>query len=139
MRTRILLAAALVALALPAAAEEFKLIVHPSNPIEKVSKDQAADLFLKKVTRWDSGKVVQVAEPAPGPVRDAFYRKVAGKSPSAVKSYWNQLIFSGREVPPVSKTTDEDVVAYVHANPGALGYVAADTDVKGVKTIELKD
>ena len=75
----------------------------------------------------------------PGPVRDAFYRKVAGKSPSAVKAYWNQLIFSGREVPPVAKTSDEDVVAFVHSNPGALGYVAADTDTKGVKTIELKD
>ncbi len=139
MRTRILVAAALVALALPAAAEEFKLIVNASNPVERISKDQAADLFLKKVTRWGSGKVVQVAEPAPGPVRDAFYRKVAGKSPSAVKAYWNQLIFSGREVPPVSKTSDEDVVAYVHSNPGALAYVAADTDTKGVKTIELSD
>ncbi len=85
------------------------------------------------------GVILHRADLTPGPVRDAFYRKVAGKSPSAVKSYWNQLIFSGREVPQVSKTTDDDVVAYVHANPGALAYVAADTDAKGVKTIELKD
>ena len=126
MRTRILIAAALVALALPAAAEEFKVIVNASNSIEKLSRDQAADLFLKKVTRWDSGKVVQVAEPAPGPVRDAFYRKVAGKSPSAVKAYWNQLIFSGREVPPVAKTSDEDVVAFVHPNPGARSSSATE-------------
>ncbi len=139
MRTRILLAAALLALALPAAAEEFKVIANASNPVETLSKDDAAALFLKKVTRWSSGKVVQVVEPGPGPVRDAFYRKVAGKSPTAVKAYWNQLIFSGREVPPVSKTADEDVVAFVRSNPGALGYVAAGSETPGVKTVALKD
>ncbi len=139
MRTRILFAAALVALALPAAAEEFKVIVNPSNAVGSLSKDEATALFLKKVTHWSDGKVVHVVEPAPGNVRDAFYRNVAGKSPSAIKAYWNQLIFSGREVPPVSKTSDEDVVAFVRANPGALGYVSAGADAHGVKTVDLKN
>ena len=139
MHARILFAAALMALASPALAEGFKLVVHASNPVERLSKDQAAEVFLKKVTRWSSGQVVHVVEPAEASVRSAFYRNVAGKSPSAVKAYWNQLIFSGREVPPVSKTSDADVVAFVRSNPGALGYVSAGADAHGVKTVELKD
>ncbi len=139
MRTRILFVAAMTALAAPALAEEFKVIVHASNTVTSLSRDDAAMLFLKKVTHWGSGKLVQVVEPAPGPVRDAFYRNVAGKSPAAVKAYWNQLIFSGREVPPVSKTSDEDVVAFVRSNPGALGYVSPGADLHGVKAVELKD
>jgi ABC-type phosphate transport system substrate-binding protein len=139
MRTRILFAAALMALASPALAEEFKLVVNASNPVESLSKDEAAELFLKKVTRWSSGQVVHVVEPAEVSVRNAFYRSVAGKSPSAVKAYWNQLIFSGREVPPVSKTSDADVIAFVRSNPGALGYVSAGTEARGVKAIALKD
>ncbi len=139
MRTRILFALATALLAPPALAAEFKVIVNASNPVASMSRDEATQLFLKKVTHWSSGKVVQVVEPAPGPLRDAFYREVAGKSPSAMKAYWNQLIFSGREVPPVSKTSDGDVVAFVRSNPGALGYVAAGSETPGVKTVALKD
>src|SRR5512133_967174 len=128
MRTRILFAAALVALASPALAEEFKLVVNASNPIESMSKDQTSELFLKKSTRWSSGQVVHVVEPGDQAVREAFYRNVAGKSLTAVKAYWNQLIFSGREVPPVSKSSDADVIAFVRSNPGALGYVSASAE-----------
>ncbi len=139
MRTRILFAVAALAVALGARAEEFKVIVNASNPVESLSRDEATELFLKKVTRWSSGQVVHVVEPADVALRETFYRKVAGKSPSAVKSYWNQLIFSGREVPPVSKTSDADVIAFVRSNPGAVGYVSGAAEAHGVRSVALKD
>jgi ABC-type phosphate transport system substrate-binding protein len=51
--------------------------------------------------------------------------------------YWQQMIVSGRGVPP-AKTSDQDVLAYVKANPGAIGYVGADAPTEEVKVIALK-
>ncbi len=140
MRTHVIGALLALALAVPARAEEFKLVVNGANSVESLSRLEAAQLFLKKATRWPTGQVVQVAEPRDPSLRERFYVQVAGKSASAIRSYWNQLIFSGREVPPVEKPTDEDVLAYVRATPGAIAYVAASTATSsGVRTVRLSD
>ena len=58
---------------------------------------------------------------------------------SSVENYWQQQIFSGRGSPPPIKASDQEVLAFVAANPGAIGYVSADADTSAVKTITLKD
>ncbi len=139
MLRKLLLLLALAA-ALPAAAEEpFKLVVHPGNPATSLPRAEVSLLFLKKVTRWPDGKVVQPVEPADERLHERFCREVHGKSPAAVQSYWNQLIFSGREVPPLEKATAEEVLAYVRANPGAIGVVPAGEATPGVKVLALKE
>jgi len=55
-----------------------------------------------------------------------------------VKSYWQQQIFSGRDVPPVEKSSDAQVVAFVKQNPGAIGYVAEGTDTAGTKVVTVQ-
>jgi len=35
-------------------------------------------------------------------------------------------------------TTDDDVVAYVKANPSAIGYVAASASSAGVKVVAIE-
>ncbi len=139
MLRKLLLLLALAA-ALPAAAEEpFKIVVNPANVAAALPRAQVSLLFLKKVTRWPDGRPVQPAEPADERLRERFHRDVHGKSLAAVQSYWNQLIFSGREVPPVEKATAEEVVAFVRANAGAIGVVPAGEATAGVKVIALKE
>ena len=60
-----------------------------------------------------------------------------GKKTTAVRSYWLQVIFSGRGVPPPEKPSDKDVIAYVKAHPGAIGYVAATTATDDVKVLKV--
>jgi ABC-type phosphate transport system substrate-binding protein len=139
---RRLIAAWVLALALPcwAAAEDgFRVVVHPSNPADSIPKAQLSQLFLKKATRWPSGQSVQPVEAADDGVLEKFCQKVHGKSLNAVKAYWNQLIFAGREVPPLEKRSDEEVIAYVHANPGAVGIVSPGAATAGVKVVSTKD
>jgi ABC-type phosphate transport system substrate-binding protein len=142
MRARVLVLLALLSAALPAAAEEpgYQIIVHPSNAVQSLSKRDVADLFLKKVTTWPAGTAVRPVEPPEdGGARARFAAHALGKSPGAVKAYWNKLIFAGREVPPVEKRSDEEVVAYVRSTPGAIGYVLADAAVAGVKVVKVKE
>jgi ABC-type phosphate transport system substrate-binding protein len=130
-----LLACLALGAALPAAADDFKVVVHPDNPVGQLTAAQVSRLFLKKTLRWPEGRPVQPVEPAAPRLRERFALAVHGKSLDAVKAYWNQLIFSGRDVPPLEKADDAGVLAYVRANPGAVGYVSPGADTTGVKIL----
>jgi hypothetical protein len=97
-----------------AEAAQFKVIVNRSAKSDSLTKQQVSDLFLKKTTKWPDGTVVAaVDQPDSSAVREAFSKEIHGKPASAVKSYWNKQIFSGRDLPPLEKKTDAEVVAYV--------------------------
>ena len=119
----------------------YQVIVHASNPIGSITREEASKLFLRKATKWTSGaEVVPVDQPEGSDTRAAFTKAVLKKSVSAVKVYWQQQIFSGRGVPPSEKPTDADVVAFVRANPNAIGYVSSSTPVSGpVKIVSVRE
>ena len=121
------------------AAEPFVVIVNAAHPAAKMSGEELSNLFLKKTAQWPQGGEVMPVDLAEGSgVRESFSHQVHQKSTAAVKAYWQKMIFSGREVPPPEKASSADVVAYVRANRGAIGYVAADTALSaGIKAIRL--
>lgn len=141
MRTLALALAAVFALLGTAAvhAAGFKVIAHNGIRIESMPKKAVSDLFMKRTVKWDNGTSavpVDLAEAAG--TRDEFSRAVHGKPTAAVKSYWNQQIFSGRDVPPVEKRNDAEVVAFVRATPGAVGYVSEGSPTDGVRVISVE-
>jgi len=127
-----------LAAALPAAADDFKVIVHPENPATEVTAAQLSRLFLKKTLRWEDGTAAQPVEPATPRLRERFALSVHERSVNAVRAYWNQVIFSGRDVPPIEKPGDAEVVAFVRASRGAVGYVSAGADVTGLKVLAVR-
>jgi ABC-type phosphate transport system substrate-binding protein len=129
--------------AVPAARSQGTLgilvVVNAANPAPALRRDQASGMFLGKVQRWPNGQdVLPVDQIDRSPARAAFARQVLGKSPDAVKFYWQELIFSGRATPPPERVSDIEVLTYVRSNAGAIGYVLPDTDLGGgVKTIPV--
>ena len=124
---------------LAAGAQEFTVIVNATNPVASMPRDDVAKLFLKKTVAWQSGQAVSPVElPAAAKAREAFAHTVLNKSIAQVKSYWQQQIFSGRDVPPPEKQSENDVVAFVRSNPGAIGYVSKGADIgRGVKALSV--
>jgi len=127
------------ALAQNAATPSYKLIVNASNPVSSLSRDEASRLFLKKVTMWRNAKpVLIVDQKTSSPVRETFTKEIHGRQVSSVTSYWQQMIFSGRAVPPAEKSSDADVAAFVAANEAAIGYVAVEAELPtGVKVVAV--
>jgi ABC-type phosphate transport system substrate-binding protein len=138
--SKIRVALAMLGLALGAAraeAQGYVVVVNAANPVTSIKKDRANGLFLKRITRWENGNpVVPVNLDRTSATREAFSRAVHGKSVSAIESNWQQQIFAGREAPPAQRNGDADVLAFVRANPGAIGYVSENAslgaDVKAV-------
>jgi ABC-type phosphate transport system substrate-binding protein len=139
------LAFALLALvpAPEAAPPAFKVVVASTNPVAALDRGDLAKMFLKNVTRWKDGKeIVPVDQSGRSEVRTEFTKDVLEKAGmsriSAVESYWQQQIYSGRGVPPPVKAGDAEVLAFVAANPGSIGYVSATADTTGVKVVEVR-
>jgi len=117
----------------------YLLIVHPSVSVDRITPAEVSDLFLKKTERWpDGSRAFPVDQVESASVRASFSREVLDRAVSAIKAYWQQRIFSGRDVPPPEKGSDRDVVEFVRATPGAVGYVSAGTALDGVKTLRLE-
>jgi ABC-type phosphate transport system substrate-binding protein len=115
---------------------KFKVIVHPDNPVTSVNRSFLRDAFLKKSTEWEGGEgILPVDLSWRFGERRAFTEQVLQKTPAQVKSYWNQQIFSGKSVPPPEADTPGAVIAYVLANPGAVGYIPANVDPAGAKVL----
>jgi ABC-type phosphate transport system substrate-binding protein len=126
-----------------AAAAGFKVVVAGANPIASFERDELAKIFLKSVTRWKDGReIVPVDQSGRSEVRTEFTRDVLQKAGmgriSAVEAFWQQQIYSGRGVPPAIKASDAEVLAFVAANPGAIGYVSATAETTGVKVVEVR-
>jgi ABC-type phosphate transport system substrate-binding protein len=135
----LILAIGVLSSPLAAGAQDFTVIVNSANPVASMPRTDVAKLFLKKTVSWQSGQSVAPVElPPAAKAREAFAQTVLNKSIAQVKSYWQQQIFSGRDVPPPEKQTENDVVAFVRSNPGAIGYVSKGADIgRGVKALSL--
>ena len=122
-----------------ALAAGYKVIVNNTNETSSLQKKELSQLFMKKTAKWGAGTaVIAVDQTEKSSVRERFTQEVHGKSVAAVKSYWQQQIFSGRDVPPVEKSSDAQVVAFVKQNAGAIGYVGESADTAGVKVVSVQ-
>ena len=132
-------AAIYLMLALATQQPGYVVIVNEANGVGAMSAADLSKVFFKKLNRWSTGlDAVPVDLPEGAAARDAFNAGVHGKNLGAVRAYWQQQIFSGRGVPPLEKATDEQVVAFVRATPGAVGYVSSGTVLgAGVKRLQV--
>lgn len=137
-RIAIALLAGTVLITGTAQAAAYKIIVNNSVAVSSLSKKAASDLFLKKTAKWENGSAVMPVDQLDSSnVREGFSKAVHGKTAAAVKSYWNQQIFSGRDVPPVEKKSDAEVLSFVRSTPGAIGYVSDAASVEGVRVVTI--
>lgn len=121
------------------APDGFQIIAHEKNPAGAASREFLADVFLKRASRWESSQnAVPVDQRADSRVRRAFSLGVLKRPVTAVRSYWTQRIFSGRDVPPPELGSDEAVARFVASHPGAVGYVAAGPTPAGTKRLEIR-
>jgi ABC-type phosphate transport system substrate-binding protein len=134
-----LAAGALLAAPRPAAAQDYVVIVNASNSATTLPKSEVAALFLKQVTTWPDGSpVVVVDQPERSAARVAFSRAVLGRPARAISSYWQQQVFSGKDVPPTQRRSDADVLDFVKSNPDAIGYVSKATTLDGtVRAVKI--
>jgi len=112
------------------------IVVHPSNPVEKITVDQVRDIYAGKVNNWkDLGgpdkEIVVVSRDTTSGTYETFYKlvmthKVDGES---VK----EKIMSGAE----KQQSNGAVRGRVQATPAAIGYVGLGYVDKTLKALPV--
>jgi len=119
--------------------KSYKLIVNPSNPMVSITRENVSRIFLKKTTKFPNGLSASPIDlPANSAIRDSFSKDVLGKTASAVEAYWQQLIFSGRDVPPPQKK-ESGALDLVRSNDNGIAYVSAGADTTGTKVVTVTE
>lgn len=128
----LVLAAAVTARPLHAQDKDFVVIVNSFNPFVTIRADELSRLFLKKSQAWSNGQAAQPVDQSEGSsLRRRFSARVLNKDTASLRSYWQQMIFSGKAVPPPALDTDAAVLEFVRQHPYAVGYVSASTPLSG--------
>jgi hypothetical protein len=117
----------------------YQVLVNAKNPLTATSREALADIFLKRSSRWESSeRALPVDLRSDSPVRRAFSLGVLKRPVAAVRSYWTQRIFSGRDIPPPELESDEAVARFVAEHPGAVGYTSSRAIPAGTKRLEIR-
>jgi len=135
----VLIAPAVSAEKAPTPPPPYVIIVNTSNTTPSATRKFIGDAFLKKTTRWPNGDVIRPVDQAPSSVvRRRFTDDVLNRSVAAVQSYWQQIVFSGRDLPPPELGSNDEIVKFVSTHDGAIGYVEPAAAATGVKVLVVE-
>ena len=119
-------------------AQSYKVVVNSSNTVSSLTKKQVSDYIMKKTKKWDNGTIVSPVDQLPNSAdRGSFSKDIHGKATSAIKSFWQQAVFSGSGTPPPEQNTDSQVIEYVKSKAGSIGYVSSEANTDGVKVLSI--
>ena len=119
-------------------AGDFVVIVHPDNPDTTLEKSRLDGMFLGKIKQFSDDTEVVPVQNGDESVSEAFSQAVHTRSYQAVTVYWSAMAFKKYVAPP-AKLGDDEVVDFVRANRGAIGYVSSTADIGGVATVTVTD
>jgi ABC-type phosphate transport system substrate-binding protein len=116
------------------------VVVHPSVRGNTIPRATLSAIFLKQARKWNDGTaVVPVDQSLRSPIRESFCREVLGQQVEAMNVYWLRLVAKG-VMPPMVKSSNEEILSFVASTPGAIGYVSTDTSLPdSVRAIAIVD
>jgi ABC-type phosphate transport system substrate-binding protein len=137
MKKLILFAAIAIALHARAFAAEVQVIANPAIAVAEITSDEVKQIFLGDKTTI-GGAAVEPVLAQSGAAHELFLKTFVGKSDQALRTHFKSLVFTGKGSMPRAFASDAEIVKYVSATKGAIGYVSAGAEMSGVKRIAIK-
>jgi len=130
----------LVSLCVAAQATGAELMVIANSDVAASEVDRVTlqAIFLGKKTQWEDGAGIVPVNLKKGPVYQEFLKAIVKRNPAQYRSFWRRAIFTGTGSPPKSFATEEEIVEFVRASPGGVGYIDASTPHEGVKVLSIQ-
>ena len=122
----------------PACAAGEVVVVANSGVVEDViAQKDLQRIYLGKRTAWSDHSSIVPVMLKTGLVHEEFIEDLVGRSEHRFATYWRQMVFTGRGIPPKSFATEDEIISFVKVTPGAVGYVSPSTDATGVKILTV--
>lgn len=117
--------------------DELVVVAHPDVPIEALDLRELRRIYLGKTTRWSGGQTIRPVVLDQAEVFDLFVDEMLDRTAENFTTYWKRMVFTGKGRPPRSFATVDEVTFYVGNNPGAIGFLPADSARPGVKLVQI--
>jgi ABC-type phosphate transport system substrate-binding protein len=133
----------LAAVSLPVHAEEgLAIVVSAADDRNSLSLKELKRIYQRKTLVDATGhRIIPVNLPPDHPLRRYFSQTLFDALPEEMEEYWNIQYFHGIS-PPQILSSEEAVVRFVEATPGAIGYVftcSVDRRVKVLTVLAAQD
>lgn len=121
-----------------AASADILIVVNKNNPINNISSNELAKIFLGKAQEFKNGNTATPVNQSSGQATNVtFSTKYLKRNETQLKAYWQKMMFSGAATPPKELTDDASVLNFVSSNPGAIGYINGESLNDSVKTVVI--
>lgn len=125
---------AVLLLASLACAQDAMIVVNSSVPVSQITETQLRDIFTGVRTRFDNGTRAVPVMLKGGPVHEVFLHRHVGDTPDEFRVRWRKAVFTGQGSMPKECRSEAELLNYVEATPGAIGYVSR---LSGSSTVKL--
>lgn len=102
------------------------IIVNAENPVSTLTASQVKLTYLRKINkRWKelNKNIVPVDAKTNGEGRKKFLTEVLDMTQDELTRYFTEREYQNAEAPPMKLTTDEEILAFVSNNIGAIAFV----------------
>lgn len=114
---------------------DIALIAHAS--IARVDEDTVQKIFTGRVIEVGGVNVVPVNAGSGSTLRNRFLKAFLNQDEEKYTAYWTVRRYIGKGKPPRELAGSADIIAFVQATPGAVGYVE-EADLKtGVNVVNV--
>jgi len=122
-----------------ASAAEVVAVVSAKSAVTALTKNQVADIFLGRASRFPDGEQALPVDQAEGSTaREEFYSTYAGRSPSQVKAHWAKIIFTGRGRPPEEVANGAELKKLLDRNIHAIGYIERSSADSALRVVRVE-
>lgn len=130
----------LLMLPVESAFAQMVVVVNPRSGVAVLTRNEVMNIFFGRYRKFFNGQeALPVDLLDTHPDRERFYHALVGKSVADINAYWARLVFSGNVRQPPQMSTADEVLRFVAANPGGIGFVdLSKVDARVRVVFELK-
>ena len=114
------------------------IIVNSEVTESELDKGELERIYLGKKSRWDDKTTIVPAMLKGGGTHEEFVDQYLDRTMQRFVSYWRQMVFTGKGVPPKSFATEAELRNFVATTPGAVGYLSAGASLPGVRALTIR-
>lgn len=100
------------------------VVVNKASPVNQLEQQKIAKIFKGQLLQYDNGTRIEViTQKKANPITGQFYEQVVKASTRQVMAKWAKLVFTGKASNPKEAANDAQMIEWVSASSGAIGFV----------------